>query len=320
MKNRILCLALCVLAMLMLPLPAAADTGYSGEINPATGEPYGEDDAQNSGERVALSGTMYYDWTTHDYAYPIQGTLGEVHSNAADGMVMTTPASIRIGKEASVIVYHNGVEYTGSLESCTQPGEYVVSALAGGQNRRLMSFLLVGPTTNAIHNFVVPDGFYIRDAERDKESVYRDRYSVDMEEEGEYTIEYECTATHLVYKLVTAIDRTPPALTFSGKSDREGRIRSKLDFAGLETGDTIYLSRSGVAVEAELNGDGTGTIYDPGNYVMAVTDAAGNRTIYEFIILQYLNLQSWIFIVIVIAAIGALVVYVVLQRKRVKIG
>ena len=54
--------------------------------------------------------------------------------------------------------------------------------------------------------------------------------------------------------------------------------------------------------------------------MMLVMDAAGNTKEYDFIILQYFNLQSWIFFLIVLAVIAAVVIYIVMQRKRLKIG
>ena len=320
MKRTVTALMLALVLLLILALPAAADTGYTGVINPETGEPYEGQKAESSGDRTALTSGMYFDWTTHDYVYPIADSLGEVHVNAADGMVLTTPVYIRTGAEASISVYYNGSEYSGSYSSCSAAGEYVVSAVVNGQIKRLMSFTLVGATTSLLHSFIVPDGFYVVEAFHNGESVYLDRYSVDMEEEGPYTVEYECSSTGITYQLETTIDRTPPALTFQGKVDAQGRIRSKLEFSGLQNGDSIYMTRSGTAAVPELNGDGTGTIYDPGNYRMVVTDAAGNRVEYSFIILQYLNLQSWIFFLVVLALIAAVAAYIVIQRKRLKIG
>ena len=320
MKHRIAPLALAALLLLCLSVPAAADTGYTGVIDPETGDPYTGESVQSGSGRAKLSDSMYYDWSAHDFAYPVEGTLGEVHVTAADGMVLTTPVSIAQWSEAVAVVYRNGSQYSGDITNCNQAGDYMVSALVNGQTKRLMGFTLVGQTTNAVHTFVAPDGFYILSAERDGENIYLDRYSVPMEEEGEYSIEYECSPTNIVYKLETTIDRTPPSLFFQGKADREGRIRSKLEFSGLMSGDTIWLTRSGETVEPELNGDGTGTIYDPGNYVMIVTDAAGNSIEYDFIILQYLNTQSWMFFLAVILVIAAVTVYILLQRKRLKIG
>jgi len=311
--------ALAAMLTLFLSLPALADTGYTGVIDPETGQPYQSDAASGDSGRAALSGTMYYDWATHDFVYPIASGLGEVHSSAADGMVLTKPVYIDPG-DAAVEVFLNGSPYSGNLMNCSAAGDYVVSAQVNGQTRRLLGFTLVGGVTSALHTFVVPDGFYVLTAERDGQNVYLDRYSVSMEDEGAYVIEYECVGTDLLYKLETSIDRTPPALTFQGRADAQGRIRSQLDFAGLQSGDSIYLTRSGETVEPELNGDGTGTVYDAGNYVMIVTDSAGNSVEYDFIILQYFNLQSWIFFLIVIACVAAVIVYVVVKRKRLKIG
>ena len=320
MKKRILTLALALLLFPAMGLPALADTSYTGEINPETGQPYGANTAEDTGDLVALSDSMYYSWVTHDYVYRIPDSMAEVHVSVADGMVVTTPVSVAASSEAVFSMYRNGSEYTGDLTSCALTGEYVISTLVGGTTRRLMSFTVVGETTNAVSTFVVPDGFYIVDATRDGESVYLDRYSVDMEPEGSYVVEYECSVTNRIYKLETKIDRTPPQLTFQGSADSEGRIRSRLDFQGLETGDRIYLTRGGEEVSPTLNDDGSGSIYDPGSYVMKVTDAAGNSVEYSFIILQYLNMQSWIFFLLVFAIIAAIILYVVIQRKRLKIG
>ena len=321
MKRKIISLALCALAMLLLSLPAmAGDTGYTGVINPETGEPYDEQTPDSYGDRTAINSAMYYDWGTRDYVYPISGSLGEIHVSAADGMVLTSPVYVRAGSDASVFVYLNGSEYTGSLSSCSAPGDYVVSAQVGGQIKRIMGFTLLGRVSSQLRDFVVPDGFYIVEATRDGESVYQDRYSVSLEGEGAYSIEYECSSTNLVYKLETTVDRTPPSLIFKGKTDRQGRIRSKLEFSGLEYGDGIYLARSGVQVAPETNSDGTGAIYDPGNYVMIVRDAAGNSVEYDFIILQYFNLESWMFFLLVVLIICAVAGYIIIQRKRLKIG
>ena len=229
MKHRSLSLALCVLLLLCFCLPAlAADTDYTGPLDPETGQPKGEADPQSSDTRPALSDTMYYDWNTHDFAYPIPDTLGEVHSNAADGMVLTTPVTLTVTGDIPLSVYRNGSEYTGDLGRIAEVGGYTVSASVSGQSRRLLSFTLVGSSTNALHSFLAPDGFFVREAARDGNPIYADRFSLSMETEGSYAVEYECSATDIVYKLETTIDRTPPALQFEGSADRQGRIRSAL--------------------------------------------------------------------------------------------
>jgi hypothetical protein len=321
MKHKDFCLALCAVLLLGLCVPAwAADPDYSGPLNIETGEPLYSGNSQSGTERVALSKNMYYDWSWHEFAYPIGNSLSEVHSNAADGMVLTSPVSLTVSGEATLSVFRDGVEYTGSLERIDEVGGYTVSATEGGQTRRLLSFVLVGPTTNALHNFVVPDGFYILEATRDGEPIYSDRYSLSMQTEGAYVVEYECSATDLVYKLETSIDRTPTVLNFEGTIDRQGRVRSALKFSGAEEGDSLFLTDAGESVDVKVEKDGTGVIKDPGIYTLIVKDPAGNTTEYSFIILQYFNMQSWIFILLVVCAVAAVVVYVLTQRKKLKIA
>ena len=61
---------LCLLMLLALCAPAlAADTGYTGVIDPETGEPYDEQTPDSYGDRTALTKNMYYDWSAHDYVY-----------------------------------------------------------------------------------------------------------------------------------------------------------------------------------------------------------------------------------------------------------
>ena len=322
MARKLLTLALCALlgcVCLSAGLfAAAADLDYTGVIDPESGEPAAE--GSEGSDRSALSGSMYYDWHTYDYVYPVSDSLGQVHSSAADGMVLTTPVSVKAENGASIVVYADGTEYTGDLTRISAPGEYQVSAQVDGQNRRLFTFTLVGSSTNAIHTFQVPDGFYITEALKDGESVYLDRFSVSMEEEGDYEITYEYPATDYAYTLKVRIDRTAPELLFQGTLDRRGRIRSRLDFSGLEAGDSIYLTRSGVQVAPVLNGDGTGTIFDTGIYRMLVTDSAGNTAEYNFIILQYLNIQGWLFFLILGVTLVTVIIYLALQRRRLKIG
>ena len=321
MKRHIAVLLLSAVLLTGLCAPAlAADTSYSGPLNAETGEPlYSGDDREGTG-RSSLSKTMYYDWNQRDFAYPIGDSLSEVHSNAADGMVLTTPVYLAVSGEADLSVFKDGNEYDGSLERIDAVGSYTVSATLGTQTRRMLSFTLVGSATNAIHTFLVPDGFYILSAERDGESIYADRYSLSMEEEGSYAVEYECSATDMIYKLETTIDRTPTELSFEGRIDNQGRVRSALKFSGVQEGDSVFLSRSGERVDVAVESDGTGVIKDPGNYSLIIKDPAGNGLEYDFIILQYYNLQSWVFFLLVIAAVTAVAVYVLLQRRRLKIA
>lgn len=315
----IVLVALTPLLLSALCLSAFADVSYTGELDPATNQPIQTTLDGGSTERIALSDTMYFDFKTYDYVYPIADALGEVHSGAADGMVLTAQTYINVSRDAPVAVYLNGGAYTGDLGAVNTAGEYVVSATVNGQTRRLFSFTLVGETTNALHRFETPEGFYIETAERDGADVYETRYRLDMEPEGAYRIEYRCVDTQQAYTLETTIDRTAPELAFDGTFDARGRVRSALRFTGLGANEGVSAFRNGEQVSVDVS-DGGGTIYEPGTYTLYAFDAAGNATEYSFIILRYFNSLSIVFFLAVVTLISAVAIYLYIQRRRLKIG
>ena len=310
--------ALLAAALMLAPCAAfAVDLDYSGELDPETALPAGT--AGTSSNRVFINDTVTYDWDSMKYVYTVDNSLIEVYSTAMDNMVLSEYVSVS-SSEPSMTVYCNGEEVKNDLTNLREVGDYVVTVRVGGGTVRLFDFSIVGETTNAMTQFSAPDGFYIETATRDGLDIYEDRYRVDMSEEGEYLIEYFCGATDRVYRLETAIDRTPPTLTFQGKVDSKQRIHSALKFSGLEEGDTIVLLQDAVEVSPVLKNDGTGQIVNPGNYIMRVYDAAGNMREYNFTIMLYFNASSWFFFLLVLAVIGAVVAYVFIKRKKLKIG
>ena len=299
-----------------------ADTEYSGVLNPRTNQPAGTSQSSSSaaGDRDLISTGCYYDWTSHDYVYPVDGSLTEVHCSAADGMILNTPVSIDLGGDATISVYYNGSEYTGDASIVNSPGDYVVQARVNGANKRVLSFTLVGPYASSIQTFSVPDGFFITAATRDGVDIYLDRYLVDMGQEGTYSVSYECMSTDLTYTLDVIIDRTPPSLSFSGHIGQDNQVRSALKFSGVEPGGRVSLIRNGEITDVDVESDGTGIIRDTGIYLLRVYDAAGNMREYNFSILMYFDTSSWIFFLLVLASIGAVAGYILIKRKRLKIG
>ena len=320
-KQRVLALLAVLVLASVMAAGARADLSYSGYLDPVTNEPVARSDSADTTGRVQLSNSMFYDWNTHDFVFPVENSLTEVHCTAADGMVLTRAVSISVETENVILVYRNGEEYTGDRSAINQPGEYTVSVRNGDNWRRLFSFLLVDSMTNMVHTFTVPDGFYIVGATRDGENIYSDRYRLNMEPEGSYVIEYECTYTEIVYTLETIIDRTPPELTFGGVIDSRGRVHSALSISGMEEGDTFYILRDEtVEVTPTKEVDGTYTLPDSGNYRMQVFDYAGNSVEYVFTILTYFNASSWVFFGLVLDTLGAVIGYILIKRRRLKIG
>lgn len=326
MKTKTVFLALCALLALAVPARAETDMHYSGRIDPVTDSPYGRAETVSVG-RVSLSDTMYYDFEAHDYVYPLPEARGDLHANVADGMVTTNAVHLTVPVDSGVTVYRDGEEYTEDLGQINARGEYAVAAGPDSGAARLLTFTIQGASTKGLTYFNVPDGFYLvsvtyGEGEEAWEYPAEDRYSVALRDEGPYHIEYKCAATDIAYTLDTIIDRTPPRLVFDGEIDEDGNVHSELKFTGLQEGDYISLTRDGEAIKnVEINSDHSGgTIYDSGSYVMQVFDDAGNMTQYEFIIMMYFNAQSWLFIILVSLSLAAVGVYILVQRKHLKIG
>ena len=317
-KKRWAVLALTPILSILLALNVSAvDTDYSGYLDPETGEPINTENEETG--KVSLSDSMFYDWSTQEYVFPVEGTLNEVRVSCPDGMVCTTPVSINTDSASIITVYRDGVEVKDGLDHITEVGEYLLQVNKDGEKRRLMTFTIIGETTNALMNFIVPDGFYVTEAYMDGRDVYMDRFTVGMAEEGDYEITIDCMSANLTYTIKTTIDRTPPELTFDGKIDQNGRVHSALTFSGVEPGGRVYLTKDGTEITPEITG-GQGTLEDSGIYVLRVYDAAGNMTEYQFTIMMYFNTNSVIFFTLVALLVAGVIAYIVIQRKRLKIG
>ena len=317
----IIILALCFALLSFGAAFASGDnTDYTGYLDPATNEPVEDSEAGAGSGRDAMSSTMYYDRDQKDFVFNIKGTLTEVHSNAADGMILNVPVYIKGADGGSVTVYQNGNEYSGSLDSINVPAEYVVSMQNNGSKQRLFMFRIVGASTGQINKYTVPDGFYVTKATRDGENIFIDRYTVNMEAEGDYAIEYECSSNSMIYTLITTIDRTPPKPVFSGSADSRGRIHSAVRISGLESSDTLVVYRNGGRVDVSRAADGSYTLPDTGTYYVQVYDDAGNVAEYNFTISMYLNASAFMFVVLVLLVVGAVAGYIIFKRRHLRIG
>ena len=141
-----------------------------------------------------------------------------------------------------------------------------------------------------------------------------------MEEEGDYSIEYECTSNSQLYTLKTTIDRTPPKPVFSGNADSRGRIHSAVKISGLESSDTLVVYRNGGRATVSKSSDGSYTLPDTGTYYIQIYDDAGNVAEYNFTIAMYLNASAFVFVVIILAVIAAVVGFIIHKRRHLRIG
>jgi hypothetical protein len=138
-----------------------------------------------------------------------------------------------------------------------------------------------------------------------------DRGKVSMSQEGYYRVKYECARSGQSYTLQTVIDHTPPKLALENVVN--GLARGPVDISDLEEGCKIGITLNGGKMsyreELTLSGD----------YKIILQDEAGNLTDYEFSILVYFDLSSWIFFAMVMLTVIGTGVYLYLERKRMRV-
>lgn len=291
----------------------AADFDYSGVLDPATGLPLGRT-ATSEQETVSLADGVRYDGSTGRYL--VSTAAGEFRCTAVDGMVTTQPVSIE-PYGTQLTVYRDGAEVAAAeYDSLALPGEYVVYAGSGDEGRGVMTFTVVGRVTNRIYGYAVPEGFFVRRALWNGEEMGFERYFVNMEGEGDYLIEYRCPAADLTYTLETSIDRTPPELAVNGRLGRDGRVHSAVTFRVLDENGTIDVWKDGAPYRASYSADGSGTLSEPGEYTLSITDEAGNRSTYDFEIMVYLDGHSIVFLALLLGIVGTVAGLAVWKRKN----
>lgn len=316
MKQALTVAALCLI--LSFPIRAAAtDFYYSGELNPATGAPMVSDSYQNAQPaQIELSDSMYYDRAANMFVYPVGNGVSEVRSNAADGMILTEPVTLRVDSDVSLTVYRNGEALQVSpYMTIAEAGQYSVSIHEGGGMENLFGFTIVGSRTNLPGGYAMPDGFYITDATVNGEEAEYDRTYIGMQEEGLYHIEYISPAADLRLTLETTVDRTPPEIFLNGVQDMRGRFHSAVQVEGLQDGDTVALTRDG----EQANFPYDGRITDTGVYTLQAYDSVGNSMSTQFAILLYFDLNSLAFIGLACLSVVGVVLYIQFKRRRLKI-
>lgn len=291
----------------------AADFDYSGVLDPATGLP-ALGAAASAQDGVSLAEGVRYDASAGRFI--VSTAAGEFRCTAVDGMVTTQPVSIE-PNGTQLTVYRDGTEVASAeYGSLALPGEYVVYAGSGDEGRGVMSFTVVGRVTNRIYGYSVPEGFFVRRALWNGEEMGFERYFVNMEGEGDYLIEYRSPTADLTYTLETSIDRTPPELAVSGKLGRDGRVHSAVTFRAVDENGEIDVIKDGAPYRASYTPDGSGTLAEPGEYTLSITDEAGNRSTYDFEIMVYLDSHSIVFLALLLGVVGTVAGLAIWKRKN----
>lgn len=291
--------------------PSASNDGDSSVIYPATvPTPVNED-------IVWLTDSMSYDTAAREFVYPISDSGNEVRASVANGMIVTGTVKIT---GATLLIYKDGELLEDPGSTIIEPGSYVVMAQYGSKTPRLFTFTLAGNAVSSVYDYSLPSGMIVVSATRDGEEIPYDSTRVPMQEDGLYHVVYECVSTGMTYVLDLNVDRTPPEIQFDGKIDDHNRVHSPLSFSGLQEGDVLIVKVDGSQIDVPVRADGTGELTQSGSYIITVFDEAGNSTEYGYTVMLYFNASSLAFFAVLAASLIAVIVYVIIKRKRLEIG
>lgn len=310
MKRRnLIFFAAAVLLSGLLCLPVCAEFGYSGELNPESGQPAGGSDNDAYSDRVTVSDGVYYDRNRQGYIYTVAEST-QLMCSAANGMIVQKEVWVEPDVGADVTVYRNGavIDHP-DLTHLYETGAYVVEVNVNGQKYQPVSFTVVGDVTCSLTGYGMPGGFAVTGATLDGREINFERGYVSMSQDGHYVINYGCTRNGRTYELDVTVDTTPPVLELSGL-DEKNQARGPVFLTGIEEGASVSITLDGRAIRY------TSELTESGEYQVVLTDRAGNVSRYAFTILIYFDFNSWLFIAVVAAVAAAVGAYIVISRKK----
>ena len=302
-----------LLAVLLLvkavTFPVGAEFGYSGELDPESGQPKDSSDEDAYSSRVTVAGDVYYDRERQAYLYTVAEST-QLLCSVADGMIVQEEVWVEPDAGVEVTVYRNGTALDGQdLTHLYEAGGYVVELNVNGQRYPAVSFTIVGNITCELTGYTMPDGFAVTGVTLDGLETNYERGYVSMAQEGHYVVNYGCTRNGRTYKLDVTVDTTPPVLELP-ELDEKNQARGPVSLAGIEEGASVSITLDGKAIGY------TSELTESGEYQIVLTDRAGNVSRYAFTILIYFNFSSWLFIVIVLAVAAVLGAYIIISRKK----
>ncbi len=259
--------------------------------------------------QTALTASTYYDSLTERYLYMTD--VGRVEASVMDGMIVTEPVVLASENTSVLILYKDGARVTlADSTTLEDSGYYVVQYNDNdGATQTILEFTIVPSLTGMISQYSIPSGFRATEITRDGESLAITS-DIDLTKEGQYHIAYQCERTQVAYSLDLTIDHTAPVLTLDGVEN--GVANGPVDLSDVEEGATVAITLDGNDYNYREK------LSESGNYVVTITDAAGNESTYEFTIRIYLDSSAYVSIIIMLAILAGIAVYMVIERKKLR--
>ena len=259
---------------------------------------------------VSIGNSAYYDTERDLYLYDTE--IGTVECSVCDGMIVTDSVTVTSANSSALIIYKDGERLSQSDANLYEDsGYYVVQYNDNdGITKSILSFTIIPSVTGMIDEYDLPESFRAtRITLNDNEITLTS--DIDLKKEGEYHIVYELRQTQTTYTLDVTIDHTAPTLLLEAVND--GVAKGPVDISDVESGATIEILMDGKSYSYRDE------LTESGSYEITVSDAAGNESTYTFTIEVYLDNSAFAVIFIILALIIGVVVYMVLERKRLRV-
>jgi len=292
------------------------------KVDPFTGEIITEDQEEEKEEEQSreyqseyfFGDSVYYDVIKDQYVYRFGSVESEsVYCNVANGMYTNDPVRISFGNGIRYQIYLNGNKVEeASLNQLEEPGNYVIWINSlDDVSLGTFYFTITDVYTNC-SVYQIPEYFSIVEATCNGVIQYGNTTQISMEEEGQYQIIIQNNENKMTYSYQAIVDHTAPTLKLEAVNEKM-LAKSAVDISDLEENVDIQIFWNDEIIEYKK------VLTTPGKYTLVLTDAAGNRTTYSFVIYLYFTVTSTVILFLIGLAIAGLVVYLIVSRKSIRV-
>ena len=298
------------------PVYADEPSEYSIEITPemqqngTSGLDSSDGETSDNSGRITITNDVLYDSQLGEYMY--SSGSGYIYSTALNNMITQDSVQITADTGVEFTVYKDGDEVKLSESNMvSDTGSYTVMTTSSGVDTAILSFTIIDDAINSPLSYDLPSTCVVTYETLDGEELESGNRSIDLSAEGQYEIEYMCVRNSMSYSLSFEVDHTAPTLTLNGL--KGNKARNKVTITDYEEDATITIQKDGNNISSRTE------ITQPGSYTVSITDDAGNSSVYSFYILFYLNAGGITFGMVAVIAIIAVIVYLYVSRKRMRV-
>jgi len=307
--KKLMTLIICILFIGLQSSLAFADFYV---IDPFTDEIISSEDDNGQQNKnvgiVTVSSNCSFDKTQRHFIFSSAGY--SCTSNVCDGEYTVDEVTLNSNQDAGFIVYKNGDRTAVSGNTyLDEPGKY---ALRDAEDNLVMEFTILSKLLNDTYLYEIPSVYRVSSVRINGDVVPSGGSSVEFNDEGKYEVTLYNKITERSKVLEFTVDRTAPELEIIGVKD--GEAWQAVSFGEKEEGSVIDIYRDGVQI------DPAEEYKIAGSYQVVYSDAAGNTSIYNFIIHVFLDVSAWFAVGFIGALIIAALVYMMYWRKNTRVG